>query len=121
MIAPFFRPSKNGAHMLLGKVLGTVVSTIKDEELEGLKFLLVQAATQEGTPSGATVVCVDAVGAGEGELVLFAAGSSARQTRVTQNRPVDHVIMAIVDEIAADGSVTYQKYQTSTFVDDDIS
>jgi microcompartment protein CcmK/EutM len=106
--------------MLLGKVLGTVVSTIKDEELEGLKFLLVQAASHDGTPSGATVVCADAVGAGEGELVLYAAGSSARQTKVTQNRPVDHVIMAIVDEIAADGDLTYQKYPSSS-VGDDVS
>ena len=96
--------------MLLGKVLGTVVSTRKDEELEGLKFLLVQAADQEGQPHGATVVCADAVGAGVGELVLYAAGSSARQTQVTQNRPVDHVIMAIVDEIYADGVTTFQKY-----------
>ena len=103
----------NGANMLLGKVLGTVVSTSKDEELEGMKFLLVQAASQDGQPSGATVVCVDAVGAGVGEIVLYAAGSSARQTRVTQNRPVDHVIMAIVDEIYADGDITYQKYESA--------
>ena len=109
---------KNGADMLLGKVLGTVVSSSKDEELEGMKFLLVQAASQEGQPSGATVVCVDAVGAGVGEVVLYAAGSSARQTRLTQNRPVDHVIMAIVDEIYADGAITYQKYAPSTGVND---
>ena len=104
--------------MLLGKVLGTVVSTSKDEELEGMKFLLVQAASQAGQPSGATVVCVDAVGAGVGEIVLYASGSSARQTRITQNRPVDHVIMAIVDEIYADGSVTYQKYAAARSDDD---
>ena len=105
--------------MLLGKVLGTVVSTSKDEELEGLKFLLVQAASQEGQPSGATVVCVDAVGAGVGEIVLYAAGSSARQTRLTQNRPVDHVIMAIVDEIYADGAMTYQKYESAAVDNND--
>ena len=64
--------------MLLGKVLGTVVSTRKDEELEGLKFLLVQGADPKGEPNGPTVGCADAVGAGVGELVLYAAGSFKR-------------------------------------------
>ena len=105
--------------MLLGKVLGTVVSTRKDEELEGLKFLLVQGANPKGEANGATVVCADAVGAGVGELVLYAAGSSARQTRVTQNRPVDHVIMAIVDEVYAEGETTFQKYDANAAGFDD--
>ena len=105
--------------MLLGKVLGTVVSTRKDEELEGLKFLLVQGADPKGQPNGATVVCADAVGAGVGELVLYAAGSSARQTQITQNRPVDHVIMAIVDEIYADGATTFQKYDAHAIATED--
>ena len=105
--------------MLLGKVLGTVVSTRKDEELEGLKFLLVQGADPKGEPNGPTVVCADAVGAGVGELVLYAAGSSARQTVVTQNRPVDHVIMAIVDEIYADGATTFQKYDAHAIATED--
>lgn len=95
--------------MLLGQVIGTVVSTRKDEELEGLTLLVVKGATPEGQVTGTVVVCVDAVGAGVGELVLYCAGSSARQTTITKNRPVDHVVMAIVDEIAVHGEVRYQK------------
>jgi len=95
--------------MLLGKVIGTVVSTRKEEELEGLKLLVVKGCDLDGNPSGGVVVAVDAVGAGVGEVVLYAAGSSARQTEVTKNRPVDHVIMAIVDEVTADGASRYVK------------
>lgn len=95
--------------MLLGKVIGTVVATRKDEELEGIKFLLVKGVDADGNPSGGLVVCADAVGAGDGEVVLYAAGSSARQTHVTRNRPVDHVIMAIVDTVAVEGVARYQK------------
>ena len=95
--------------MLLGRVIGTVVSTRKEDTLEGLKLLLVKACDADGTPSGAAVVCADAVGAGVGEVVLFAAGSSARQTERTRDRPVDHTIMAIVDEVAVGGERRYAK------------
>ncbi|MBI4820329.1 MAG: EutN/CcmL family microcompartment protein [Deltaproteobacteria bacterium] len=95
--------------MLLGKVIGTVVSTKKEPEIEGLKLLLVKAADLDGNPTGAVIVAADAVGAGLGELVLFAAGSSARQTTQTKDRPIDHVIMAIVDQVEVDGHVRYNK------------
>jgi microcompartment protein CcmK/EutM len=83
--------------MILGKVIGTVWATRKDEKLEGLKLLIVGALSLEGQLEKAFYVAVDSVGAGVGETVLIAGGSSARQTRMTQNKPVDHVIMAIVD------------------------
>lgn len=95
--------------MLLGKVIGTVVATKKDPELEGLKLLLVKTADVDGKASGGIVVAADAVGAGVGELVLYAAGSSARQTLQTKDRPVDHVIMAIVDQVEVDGTLRYDK------------
>ena len=95
--------------MLLGRVVGTVVCTRKEEELSGLKLLLVRGADAEGNPSGGLVVAIDAVGAGVGELVLYASGSSARQTRVTKDRPVDATIMAIVDAVELDGKQTYTK------------
>lgn len=95
--------------MLMGQVIGTVVATRKDEELEGLTFLVVKGVDIDGKMTGPLVVAVDAVGAGVGELVLFAAGSSARQTHVTKNRPVDHVVMAIIDEVMAEGRVRYRK------------
>lgn len=93
--------------MNVGKVIGTVVASRKDPKLEGLKLLLVQTTDVTGSAKGGQVVAVDSVGAGLGEIVLYCAGSSARQTDTTQNRPVDHVIMAIVDEIEAGGETTF--------------
>jgi microcompartment protein CcmK/EutM len=96
--------------MVLGMVVGTVVSTRKEVELTSLKLLLVKPCDATGKPgSGAPVVAVDAVGAGVGEVVLYASGSSARQTQVTKDRPVDATIMAIVDIVEMDGQVQYQK------------
>ncbi len=95
--------------MVLGKVIGTLVATRKEPTLEGLKLLVVRACDVDGNPNGGIVVAADAVGAGLGEVVLYASGSSARQTQVTQNRPVDATIMAIVDEGAVDGERRYVK------------
>ncbi|MFA7228870.1 MAG: EutN/CcmL family microcompartment protein [Melioribacteraceae bacterium] len=85
--------------MILGKVIGTVWSTRKDENLVGAKFLIVRQLNLEYKPKEATVIAVDSVGAGVGEIVLVAQGSSARQTTFTKNKPVDAVIMAIVDKL----------------------
>ena len=95
--------------MLLGKVVGTVVSTRKEQELEGLKFLLVRGLDTDGKPTSTLVVAVDAVGAGVDEVVLYASGSSARQTEMTKDRPVDAVIMAIVDQLEVSGALKYVK------------
>jgi microcompartment protein CcmK/EutM len=93
----------------LAKVLGRVVASRKEETLEGLKLLMLGIAGPDGKPTGATVVAVDAVGAGEGEFVLYASGSSARQTVATEGKPVDAVIMAIVDSWDIDGEDRYRK------------
>ncbi len=85
--------------MILGKVIGTVWSTRKDENLVGSKFLIVQQLKLDYTPKENFVVAIDSVGAGVGEVVLVAQGSSARQTTITKNKPVDAVIMAIVDKL----------------------
>ena len=98
--------------MLLGKVIGTVVATRKEPELNGLRMLVVRELDGAYQPNGKIVVAIDAVGAGDGEIVLFAAGSSARLTAVTKDRPVDHVIMAIVDAVQADGATVYDKSQS---------
>ncbi|HZJ64893.1 MAG TPA: EutN/CcmL family microcompartment protein [Kofleriaceae bacterium] len=98
--------------MVLGKVIGTLVASRKEPTLEGLKLLVVRACDVDGSfksGSGGIAIAVDAVGAGIGEVVLYAAGSSARQTQVTQNRPVDATIMAIVDEITVGGERRYVK------------
>jgi microcompartment protein CcmK/EutM len=85
--------------MFLGKVIGTVWSTKKDENLVGAKFLIVRKLDLELKDKNDFVVAVDSVGAGEGEIVLVATGSSSRQTEITKNKPVDAVIMAIVDKL----------------------
>ena len=95
--------------MLLAKVIGTVVATRKEPELEGLRMLLVRDLDAKGAANGKTIVAIDAMNAGIGEVVLYCSGSAARQTEATKNRPVDHVIMAIVDAVEVDGKTLYDK------------
>jgi microcompartment protein CcmK/EutM len=85
--------------LFLGKIIGTVWSTKKDENLVGAKFLIVRQVDIRLKEKDNFVIAVDSVGAGEGEIVLVATGSSARQTEFTKNKPVDAVIMAIVDKL----------------------
>ena len=98
--------------MKLAKVLGTVVATAKDDKLEGFRFLMLGEYDADNKPSGGSVVAVDAVGAGVGEMVLFAQGSSARQTVRTDKKPVDAVVMAIVDSWEIEGDEKYRKGET---------
>ncbi|MCK4259084.1 MAG: EutN/CcmL family microcompartment protein [Halanaerobiales bacterium] len=96
--------------MVLGKVLGTVVSTCKDEKLIGRKLLIVQPLQMKDLSyKGDPVVAVDTVGAGVSEVVLMVAGSSARQTNLTDKTPVDAAIMAIVDTVELDGEIVFSK------------
>lgn len=95
--------------MFLARVVGTVVASRKEPTIDGLKLLLLKACDVEGRPTGGTLVAADAVGAGLGEVVLYASGSSARQTTMTENRPVDAVVMAIVDLVEIDGTTKYAK------------
>jgi len=85
--------------MLLGRVIGTVWATRKDEMLEGMKFQIVRAVDLDYKPLNNFVVAGDSVGAGPGENVLIAQGSSGRLTWLTKDKPVDAVIMAIVDRL----------------------
>lgn len=95
--------------MLLAEVVGTVVASRKEEELIGLRFLVLRPMDVDLNPAGNVVVAVDSVGAGVGEVVLFASGSAARQTQLTTNRPVDAVVMAIVDQVETGGKIRYEK------------
>ena len=95
--------------MILAKVIGTVVSTQKESSMDGLKFLLLQQIDSNGNTKGGIVVAADAVDAGPGEIVLYASGSSARQTKRTENRPCDAVVMAIVDNWEVEGKLVYKK------------
>ena len=95
--------------MKLAKVLGTVVATEKDTKLVGLRFLMLGPWGPDNEPEGGSIVAVDAVGAGVGEMVLYACGSSARQTERTDKKPVDAVVMAIVDSWEIEGEEKYRK------------
>lgn len=95
--------------MQLGRVTGTLVASRKEALMSGMKFLVVSGIDEDGSATGSYVVAVDAVGAGVGEVVLYASGSSARQTEMTRDRPCDAVIMAIVDSWDVDGEVRYHK------------
>lgn len=95
--------------MQLARVVGTVVATRKEESMQGIKLLVVRPLDEEGRESGNAIVSADAVGAGPDEIVLIAAGSSARQTVVTDKRPVDSVVMAIVDSWYVGDAVKYKK------------
>jgi len=95
--------------MLLGRVAGTLVASRKEETLEGLKFLVLRTLDVDDTETGSYVVAADAVGAGVGEVVMYATGSSARQTRFTKDRPCDAVVMAIVDTWEVGGDTRYVK------------
>ena len=85
--------------MLFGTVVGQVWATRKAASLVGMTFLVVRETTLDGAPTNTFVVAADAVGAGVGEAVLVAQGSSGRQTELTQGKPVDAVVMAIVDRV----------------------
>jgi len=95
--------------MQLARVVGTVVSTRKEQSINGLKLLVVRPLDEEGRESGNAIVSADAVGAGLDEVVLIAAGSSARQTVTTDKRPVDSVVMAIVDSWYVGDAQKYKK------------
>lgn len=91
--------------MILGRVIGTVWSTRKDENLVGAKFLIVRQLDLNLNEKENFVIAVDSVGAGVGEIVLAATGSSARQTSFTYNKPIDAVVMAIVDKLDVPGII----------------
>ena len=95
--------------MLIARVVGTTVATIKDEKLTGHKLLICCPADETGKLTGKPYVAIDTLDAGTGDLVLTAAGSSARQTTITKDRPVDAVIMAIIDTLEVGGTLTFDK------------
>ena len=95
--------------MFLGKVVGTLVASQKEATLEGLKFLVVRRLTIDNDDTDGYVVAADAVGAGLDEVVMVATGSAARQTVMTDRRPCDAVIMAIVDTWEVNGEEKYRK------------
>lgn len=96
--------------MIVAKVVGSVVSTTKDEKLQGKKLLIVeQQDLVHFKPDGKQLVAVDTVGSGLGEIVMVVSGSSARQTKITNGTPVDAAIIGIIDQIEIEGKITFSK------------
>lgn len=95
--------------MILGKVVGTIVSSSTNIDIPGARFLLVDKTNQRGEKKGDYIVALDLVGAGNDELVMIAESSSARETPNTFNKPVDAVIVGIIDLIDENEIVAYKK------------
>lgn len=97
--------------MQIARVKGTVVSTHKTDKLNGLKLLIVvpielSTFQEKGSP----VVAIDTVGAGIGEVVMLCGGSSSRQTALTENKPSDMAIVAIIDSVEIEGKIVFKKH-----------
>ena len=97
--------------MELGRVVGTVVSTIKTAGLKSFKLLLVSPFSEdpEPSPSKTPYVAIDLAGAGEGEIVLVTTGSAARATPGSEASPTDAAIVAVVDTVRLGDHTLYAK------------
>ena len=102
--------------MVVGKVIGEIVSSVKVDRMVGQKLLLVEIQKLDRTsseskliPTGTTLVANDPVGAGRGEIVLVVQGSSARMTDITATLPTDGIIIGIVDSIDIESETIYNK------------
>lgn len=86
--------------MILGKVIGTVIATKKDEKLVGYKIMIVQPIDENKAAQGNSLICVDTVGAGIGEIVIVSSGTAARLSCNSKETPIDASIIGIVDDIS---------------------
>ena len=95
--------------MILGKIVGTIVSSTINDDMAGSRYLLVDKTDQYGTQRGDFLVALDIIGAAKGELVMVTEGSPARETPLTVNKPVDALIVGIIDMIDENDTVVYRK------------
>jgi len=95
--------------MKLGKIIGKVVSTRKEGNVNSLKILVVDYLDENLVETGKTVACIDTVNAGDGDVVLLCSSSSARETKTTNNACADNSIVGIVDTISAGKKYVYKK------------
>lgn len=98
--------------MQIARVRGTVVSTQKEPSLTGVKFLLVQLMDEDGNPLPEYEVAADNVGAGVDEWVLVSRGSAARQTPGGETRPLDALVVGIIDTISVERAFLYSKRES---------
>jgi len=95
--------------VILAKVLGNIISTVKVDGIEGSKYMIVSPVTPSGEVVESSLIALDLVGSSTGEIVLVSQGSSVRQTETTKDKPVDAVIMGIIDIVEEDGKVVFRK------------
>ena len=95
--------------MILGKVVGTVISTQKNIDIKGAKFLLIEKCNHKGEKKGDFLVALDIIGVGKDELVMISESTSARETPETMNKPIDALIVGIIDVIDDNDKVSYRK------------
>jgi carbon dioxide concentrating mechanism protein CcmL len=95
--------------MQIARVCGTVVSTQKESSLRGVKFLLVQFLDDQGQPLPEYEVAADSVGAGVNEWVLVSRGSAARQAPGSESRPLDALVIGIIDTVSVENRLLYSK------------
>lgn len=95
--------------MIVAKVVGLAVASLKHDTLKTTKLLLVQSADPSGRPNGELFLAVDLVGAGEGELVVVSQGSSARAVTGQNSSPIDAAIVGILDSLRFEGVISYRK------------
>jgi microcompartment protein CcmK/EutM len=95
--------------MILGKVVGTVVSSEVNTGISGGKYLLVEKCNQKAESKGDFLVALDLIGAGYNEVVMISESTSARETKITANKPIDAIIVGIIDLIDENELVVYKK------------
>jgi ethanolamine utilization protein EutN len=95
--------------MKIGKVIGKVVSTKKEGNVEGLPILVVSYLDESMADTGKSAACIDTVNAGEGDVVLLCSSSSARMTLKTTDVATDNTIVGIVDSVSAGSKFLYSK------------
>jgi carbon dioxide concentrating mechanism protein CcmL len=95
--------------MILGKVVGTIVCSSRNDGIEGARYLLVEKTSPQGEKKGDYIVALDIIGAGPEEMVMVTEGSPSRETPQTVNKPLDALIVGIVDLIDENEKVIYRK------------
>ncbi|MEI6749875.1 MAG: EutN/CcmL family microcompartment protein [Bacteroidales bacterium] len=95
--------------MILGKVVGTIVSSTINDGIKGSRYLLIEKTSQQGKKKGDYLVALDIIGAAYDELVMVTEGSPSRETPLTINKPLDALIVGIVDLIDENDIVVYRK------------
>jgi len=95
--------------MILGKVVGTVVSSSTNIGINGARFLLIDKCNQHSEKKGDYLVALDLVGANNDEMVMISESTSARETTTTTNKPIDAIIIGIVDLIDENENIVYKK------------